>query len=103
MSVWGTNPAISGYKYPGSHILPEDAEDDGTLERVPDAVYTSVANMDEGCIEEVTSRFLRLSVVADNDYSHEGVDVLLDVYGARQLMKQLRNFIKWRKQKEARS
>ena len=100
MSVWGTDPGIPGYKYPGSQYVPEDVQE---LPRVPDAVMVATVRMDEGFPEEVTSGYLRLSVVGVN---YQGitvdVDVLLDVAGVRKLRRQLSRFIQWRESKEER-
>ena len=95
MSVWGTDPGITGYMYPGSQCVPENVHE---LPRVPDAVMVATVRMDEGTDCEVTSKYLRLDVM-ENEKPYVGATVLLDVYGAKKLKKQLKRFVKWRESK----
>ena len=90
MSWYGTLPEIPGFVYPGSHIYP----DGDALRAMTDAALVGYINVDEGTSDEVTSRFLRLSLFPAP--RADGVDVLLGVEGCAMLADQLVQFILWR-------
>ena len=84
MSWYGSGPDISGWACPGSHVV---------------SIETICVDEGEEC--EVTSGYMCLTVWTA--HHHDMACVLLDVKGAKQLRRQLSQFIRWRESKGVQS